>query len=92
VTTLSEGGTPTERQREIMVAGAPRFAARARLGYIVIDRGRTPPALRDLAIEAFGLLKIGEDAGYELYRVPLGQLALGPGDARGAPAIAPIDR
>ncbi|HWK10927.1 MAG TPA: hypothetical protein VNR64_12790, partial [Vicinamibacterales bacterium] len=61
ITTLSEGGSPTPRQREILLAAARRFAVRARLGYVVIDRGRTPPELRDLAIEAFGLLKIGED-------------------------------
>lgn len=93
ITTLSEGGDPTDDQRQILIAAGRRFAARARLGYIVIDCNRTSPALRDLAIEAFGLLKIGEDRGYELYRVPLGQLALM--DDAGVPTgppIEPIDR
>ena len=93
ITTLSEGGEPTEDQQRILMAAGRRFAARARLGYIVIDRGRTSPALRRLAIDAFGLLKIGEDRGYELYRVPLGQLALMDDSAAlQGPPIAPIDR
>ena len=94
LTTLSEGGTPSARQRDVLIRTGRRFAARARLGYVVIDRSRTAAPLRDLAIEAFGLLKIGEDGPYELYRVPLGQLALGRDDADplGMPEIAPIHR
>ena len=40
---------------------------RTRLGYVVIDVGRTPRALRDFAIEAYGLEKLGESEGRELY-------------------------
>jgi len=93
ITTLSEGGQPTDDERQILMAAGRRFAKRARLGYVVIDCQRTTPALRDLAIEAFGLLKIGEDRGYELYRVPLGQLALlDDSGVLAGPPIAPIDR
>ncbi|HTI38785.1 MAG TPA: hypothetical protein VL484_14575 [Vicinamibacterales bacterium] len=93
ITTLSEGHDPTAWQREILLVAARGFAARARLGYVVIDCSRTSPALRDLTIEAFGLVKIGEDGPYELYRVPLDQLPIGPEDARfRSPAIAPIER
>ncbi|HTL45814.1 MAG TPA: hypothetical protein VL262_15865 [Vicinamibacterales bacterium] len=93
ITSLSEGGSPTARQREILLAAGRRFAARARLGYVVIDRHRAPAPLCDLAIEAFGLVKIAEDGPYELYRVPLGQLALGAEDPLlQMPAIEPIDR
>jgi hypothetical protein len=93
ITTLSEGGEPTEDERHILMAAARRFAVRAQLGYVVIDRDRTPPALRTLAIEAFGLLEVAEDRGYELYRVPLGQLALkDPASVQEGPPIAPIDR
>jgi hypothetical protein len=93
ITSLSEGGSPTTRQREILLAAGRRFAARARLGYVVIDRNRAPAPLCDLAIEAFGLVKIAQDGPYELYRVPLDQLALGADEPRlQMPAIAPIDR
>ncbi len=94
ITALSEGGDPSDSQRKVLAVAARRFAARASLGYVVIDRGRTTPALRQLAIEAFGLVKIGEDRGYELYRVPVGDL-LQAGDATGdsaMPPIQPIDR
>jgi hypothetical protein len=93
ITSLSEGSDPTSRQREILLAAGRRFAARARLGYVVIDRERTSASLRDLVIEAFGLAKIGEDGSYELYRVALGQLTLGSEDRPlEMPAIQPIDR
>lgn len=94
ITALSAGDTPTSRQREILIRSGRRFAARARLGYVVIDRDRTTVALRDLAIEAFGLLKIGEDGPLELYRVPLGQLAHLPEGAGpiAGPPIAAMNR
>jgi hypothetical protein len=94
LTTLSEGGEPTAAQRQILLAAGRRFAARAHLGYVVVDRARTPEALRHLAIASFGLVNIGEDGGYELYQVPLAQFAF---DSAGAepytiPPVAPIDR
>jgi hypothetical protein len=93
ITRLSEGAAASARQRAILIAGGRRFADRARLGYVVIDTSRTSPDLRDLAIEALGLTKIGEDRGYELYRVPLGALALGPDDGDIFPAPdMPINR
>ena len=51
---------------------APGFVDRTRLAYIVIDVGRTPPALRDFAIEAYGLVKLGESDGHELHAPTVG--------------------
>ena len=51
---------------------APGFVDRTRLGYLVIDVGRTPPALREFAIEAYGLVKLGESDGHELYAPTVG--------------------
>ncbi len=94
LTTLSEGGEPTAAQRQILLDAGRRFAARAHLGYVVIDRARTPEPLRELAIASFRLVKIGEDAGYELYQVPLTQFSLDAADTalHPMPPIPPIDR
>ena len=46
---------------------APGFITRARVGYVVIDLARTPLALREFAIDAYRLVKIGQSDGYELY-------------------------
>ena len=64
---LSEGHHLSPRDLEEVKQRAPGFVDRSRLGYLVIDVGRTPPALRDLAIEAYGLVKLGESDGRELY-------------------------
>jgi hypothetical protein len=37
------------------------------MGYVVIHTGQTPAALRQFAMDAFGLVKVGEDDGHELY-------------------------
>jgi hypothetical protein len=98
IVALSEGRELSSAERGVLLAQARRFAARARLGYIVMDRGRTPESLRRAAIEAFDLIKIGEDGGHELYQVPAAdsEVVLGPKDGNSRPLlmppIAPIDR
>lgn len=71
---LSEGGELSTADHEELRRRAPGFVERARLGYVVIDIARTPAGLRDSAIEAFRLVKLGESDGRELY-APAIQLA-----------------
>lgn len=90
IVALSEGRGISESEREALLDHGPRFAARARLGYVVIDRGRTPEGLRQTAIDAFRLVKIGEDDGVELYRVPAFATLLTSDTS--SPPVAPIER
>jgi hypothetical protein len=94
--TLSSGQPLTDGDRKALFARARGFAARARLGYVVVDRSRTSNTLRQTAIDAFGLVKIDEDRGYELFALPdaIPALAHAAAGAEGAPyqPIAPIDR
>jgi hypothetical protein len=69
---LSEGQRLSSQDLEEVKRLAPGFVDRTRLGYVVIDVGRTPPALRDFAIEAYGLVKLGESGGHELYTPTVG--------------------
>ena len=69
---LSEGQRPPPRDLEEVKQRAPGFVDRTRLGYVVIDVVRTPSALRDFAIEAYGLVKLGESDGHELYAPTVG--------------------
>lgn len=93
---LSEGRALAAAERADLFASAARFAARARLAYVVMDRGRTPESLRRTAIDAFGLTKIGEDDGHELYLVPAVTTAVALASnqdlAFPMPPIAPIDK
>jgi hypothetical protein len=53
-------------------ADAQPLVERTRMGYVVIDTRRASPALRDFAVGAFGLVKIAEEDGRELYRTEPG--------------------
>lgn len=64
---LSEGQTLTQAELDEVKRRAPGFVDRARVGYVVIDVARTPAALRELAISAYGLVQLAESDGYELY-------------------------
>ena len=64
---LSQGGHVSQADLDEVKQRAPGFLERARIGYVVVDVGRTPPALRDFAIDAYGLVKLLEDDGRELY-------------------------
>ncbi len=65
---LSEGRTVPQAQLDEAAALAPRFVRAANIGYVVIDRTRSSPALADAAIAIFGLEKIGQSGPRELYR------------------------
>jgi len=71
---LSEGRElDTSRWRSLIDSG-PIFAQRVKLGFVVIDRRRTPRALREFAARAFELQLIDSDGEFELY-VPGGATA-----------------
>jgi hypothetical protein len=64
---LSEGRELDDSRRAWLVAAGPSFVAGARVGFVVIDRERTPDALRRFAIEAFGLRLADAEGNFELY-------------------------
>jgi hypothetical protein len=65
---LSEGRRlPADRVRQL-AAEAPAFVDRAHLGFVVIDRARTPAVLRQFALEVLQLRHIESDGDFELYR------------------------
>lgn len=70
---LSEGAPITQREFEAAKRAAPGFVRRARLGYVVIDTPATSVELREFVIEIFGLVKIAESDGRELYRPTVGR-------------------
>lgn len=47
---------------------AQRLVERTLMGYVVIDTARASPELRAFAVKAFGLVRIAEAGGRELYR------------------------
>jgi hypothetical protein len=59
---------------------AQPLVERTRMGYVVIDTRRASPALREFAIGAFGLVRIAEENGRELYRTEPGPSFNDPGD------------
>jgi hypothetical protein len=65
---LSEGKPLDHRAHEAAKQDASRFVRTARLGYVVVDTAATSPALRQFVIEVFGLVKVAEDGGRELFR------------------------
>lgn len=67
--TLSEGGTVDSAQRLRALSRAPRAAERFRIGWVLIDRARTPAALADFARDAFDLRLLQSAEGYDLYEV-----------------------
>ena len=65
-------GAPVDA--EMHAAGlrlGPPNVERLRIGYVVIDRRRSPPALIDFAKEALELTFISSDGTLDLYRTPL---------------------
>jgi hypothetical protein len=65
---LSEGRPLDESRRRSLLEDGPAFVNRARLGFAVVDRARTPEPLRAFAIDAFGLELIDVSGELELYR------------------------
>jgi hypothetical protein len=70
---LSEGKPIGPRELEAAKRAAPRFVRSARLGYVVIDSQATSRELREFVIEIFGLVKVAESSGRELYRPTVGE-------------------
>ena len=65
---LSEGRLLDESRRQSLLEDAPGFVVRARVGFVVVDRARTPDALRAFVLEAFDLERVDADGVFELYR------------------------
>jgi len=66
---MSEGTPVPEDLTRQLLANRREFVARSCIGYVVIDRERTSPALRSFAAELFDLVPVGEDRGRQLYLV-----------------------
>lgn len=66
--TMSEGGRLSPDHAARIRARGPGFIARSRIGYVVIDEGRTPPHLTTFVEDAWQLEKIAQDGPLVLYR------------------------
>ena len=65
--TLSEGGTLAPERENDLILKMPEFARRASIGFVVIDRSRTAPQLREFAERALGLRRVDGDDDFDLY-------------------------
>lgn len=66
---LSEGRSIDDAQRARASARRDGFVRRTGLRYVVIDARRCSGTLRKFAVTTLGLEPVGQDGGYELYRV-----------------------
>jgi hypothetical protein len=70
---LSEGGrldAVVRLPQAELTQRSRRFLQMTRVAYVIVDIARTPPELKQFAIDNFRLVKIGESDGRELYTVP----------------------
>ena len=65
---LSEGRPLDPSRRQWLLEDAPSFVTRAQVGFVVVDRARTPDILRGFVLEAFGLKLVDTAGQLELYR------------------------
>ncbi len=65
---LSEGRALDPAREVALMAEGPAYVARARLGFVVIDRSRASNTLRELAVRAFRLQHVESDGPFELYQ------------------------
>jgi hypothetical protein len=65
---LSEGNVIDASRRQSLLEAGPAFVQRANVGFVVVDRARTPDPLREFAVEAFALEFIDSDGVFELYK------------------------
>jgi hypothetical protein len=72
---LSEGRRPRPLSTSERRQHGSRLLRSGRLAYVVIDTARTPPQLKQLAIEALRLTKVSASDGRELYVVTGRELA-----------------
>ena len=64
---LSEGGTISPEREAALVASGPMFVHDANLGFVIVDRLRSSPALVDFATRALHLQRDEVDGNFELY-------------------------
>jgi hypothetical protein len=65
---LSEGGTVAPEREAALVASGPMFVHDAHLGFVIVDRKRSSPALIDFAVHALRLQRVESDGDFELYQ------------------------
>ena len=65
---LSEGRPLDDSRRSLLVEAGPSFVRDVHLGFVVIDRSRSPSDLRAFAIDAFRLQLVDSDTSLDLYR------------------------
>jgi hypothetical protein len=65
---LSEGQLLESNTYAALVADGPSFVDRSQIGWVVIDRLRTPAPLQRFAHQAFGLRLVEANGSLELYR------------------------
>jgi hypothetical protein len=63
----SEGRPLSSEERDEAFRAAPAFVRQSRLGYVVVDNAAASPELRQFVIDLFGLVKVGESRGRELF-------------------------
>ena len=84
--TLSEDGRIDPADQDQLTLQGPALAARAHIGFVVIDRDRASLALRNFAIRAMRLQLVDADGMFELYRlVPSGVEGPAPSAVEGPP-------
>lgn len=79
---LSEGREVSQADIDAASARAPAFVRAVNLGYVVMDRTRTSPALVDAAITVLRLQRIGVSGTRELYRPGTADLVADGGSTR----------
>ena len=65
---LSEGGTLSPAREAALISGGPAFIREANLGFVIVDRLRSPTALIDFAKRALHLSYVDRDGVFELYQ------------------------
>ncbi|MGD9904683.1 MAG: hypothetical protein AB7U83_14565 [Vicinamibacterales bacterium] len=77
---MSQGDAVPAADLAEVAARAPGFVGRANLGWVVVHRSQTPPALHEYVVRIFALERVAEDGDAVLYRPgrPPGTLAPTP--------------
>jgi hypothetical protein len=68
---LSEGREIEPEVMQTALERGPENVSRLQLGWVVVDRTRVAPALRQFAQDAFGLTHVTTEGDFELYRTSL---------------------
>jgi hypothetical protein len=67
---LSEGGTIPPEREAALIAGGRAFVREARVGFVIVDRGRASRPLIDFARRAFSLRLVDVEGVFDLYQPP----------------------